>query len=386
MGIFGHHSLSLPNVTLSTESIPLPPEKAPGEMPLVAFSGGGKPPKIKGMRKKAAPTLSNYSSVNSGGRSPGPSKSSNSGGGSKGESSKSSFKPKTKTIIDEKERYHLINNQLDDVRSKLDAVSTAKDRAFGKDKIDAIKKEMSVYEEYIDTQKRYLDEIDNYLNSDKQSIITKYGAEFDQYGNILNYDKLVENAVNKYNELGSKEETAEQADKFWEEFEKDIKNYEESVKLAQDETQKLDEYIDKLHDSLLEMSEYAFEFNVKINDSELKYVEYLMGKVDDKARDSAQSLALIGKQMDLNAKKIQMTQNNLADILSIGANAYTYDEKGNLTGIDRTIGETLLNQLISGEITYQQLSDQMNLTQDEMDKLIDGVDTLISDTKTLQDN
>ena len=134
------------------------------------------------------------------------------------------------------------------------------------------------------------------------------------------------------------------------------------------------------------MSEYAFEFNVKINDSELKYVEYLMGKVDDKARDSAQSLALIGKQMDLNAKKIQMTQNNLADILSIGANAYTYDEKGNLTGIDRTIGETLLNQLISGEITYQQLSDQMNLTQDEMDKLIDGVDTLISDTKTLQDN
>ena len=245
---------------------------------------------------------------------------------------------------------------------------------------------MSEYEEYIDTQKRYLDEIDNYLNSDKQSIITKYGAEFDQYGNILNYDKLVENAVNKYNELGSKEETAEQADKFWEEFEKDIKNYEESVKLAQDETQKLDEYIDELHDSLLEMSEYAFEFNVKINDSELKYVEYLMGKVDDKARDSAQSLALIGKQMDLNAKKIQMTQNNLADILSIGANAYTYDEEGNLTGIDRSVGETLLNQLISGEITYQQLSDQMNLTQDEMDKLMDGVDTLISDTKTLQDN
>ena len=245
---------------------------------------------------------------------------------------------------------------------------------------------MSEYEEYIDTQKRYLDEIDNYLNSDKQSIITKYGAEFDQYGNILNYDKLVENAVNKYNELGSKEETTEQADKFWEEFEKDIKNYEESVKLAQDETKKLDEYIDELHDSLLEMSEYAFEFNVKINDSELKYVEYLMGKVDDKARDSAQSLALIGKQMDLNAKKIQMTQNNLADILSIGANAYTYDEEGNLTGIDRSVGETLLNQLISGEITYQQLSDQMNLTQDEMDKLMDGVDTLISDTKTLQDN
>lgn len=384
MGIFGHHSLSLPNVTLSTESIPLPPEKAPGDMPLVAFSGDGKPPKIKGMRKKATPTLSNYSSVNSGGRSPGSSKSSNNGGGGSG--SKSSFKPKTKTIIDEKERYHLINNQLDDVRSKLDAVSTAKDRAFGKDKIDAIRKEMSVYEEYIDTQKRYLDEINNYLNSDKQSIITKYGAEFDQYGNILNYDKLVENAVNKYNELGSKEETAEQADKFWEEFEKDIKNYEESVKLAQDETKKLDEYIDELHDSLLEMSEYAFEFNVKINDSELKYVEYLMGKVDDKARDSAQSLALIGKQMDLNAKKIQMTQNNLADILSIGANAYTYDEEGNLTGIDRTIGENLLNQLISGEITYQQLSDQMNLTQNEMDKLIDGVDTLISDTKTLQDN
>ena len=33
--------------------------------------------------------------------------------------------------------------------------------------------------------------------------------------------------------------------------------------------------------------------------------------------------------------------------------------------------ETLLNQLISGEITYQQLSDQMNLTEDEMDKLMD---------------
>lgn len=355
------------------------------EVPALSTDGGV--PQIKTITRTTngskGAALNNYSTKNAGGPSPSGKTSKSSGGGN---DSKKEFTPKTKELKEEKDRYYVITKQLDAISNNLDKVSRAKDRAFGRNKIDAVRNEMSVYEEYIDAQKRYLDEIDDYLNSDKQSVITKYGAEFDQYGNIVNYDKVLKDAVDKYNSLGSKEETAEQADKFWEEFEKDIKNYEESVKLAQDETKKLDEYIDELHDSLLEMSEYAFEFNVKINDSELKYVEYLMGKVDDKARDSAQSLALIGKQMDLNAKKIQMTQNNLADILSIGANAYTYDEEGNLTGIDRTVGETLLNQLISGEITYQQLSDQMNLTQDEMDKLMDGVDTLIDDTKTLQDN
>lgn len=357
------------------------------EVPALSTDGGV--PQIKTITRTTngskGAALNNYSTKNAGGPSPSGKTSKSSGGGG-GNDSKKEFTPKTKELKEEKDRYYVITKQLDAISNNLDKVSRAKDRAFGRNKIDAVRNEMSVYEDYIDAQKRYLDEIDDYLNSDKQSVITKYGAEFDQYGNIVNYDKVLKDAVDKYNDLGSKEETAEQADKFWEEFEKDIKNYEESVKLAQDETKKLDEYIDKLHDSLLEMSEYAFEFNVKINDSELKYVEYLMGKVDDKARDSAQSLALIGKQMDLNAKKIQMTQNNLADILSIGANAYTYDAEGNLTGIDRSVGETLLNQLISGEITYQQLSDQMNLTQDEMDKLMDGVDTLISDTKTLQDN
>ena len=62
--------IKLPNITYTTKSSPLPPSEAEGNMRLVSFSGDGKAPPIRGLRKKATGAQNNYSSSNKGGGAP----------------------------------------------------------------------------------------------------------------------------------------------------------------------------------------------------------------------------------------------------------------------------------------------------------------------------
>ena len=106
---------------------------------------------------------------------------------SKGSSSSSSKSKKSNTDI---ERYHTLNKQLESMTKDMDALANAKDRAFGKDKIDLMDQEIAKLNEIIEKNKEYAAELEKDLASDKNAVIG-LGAKIDENGAITNYEELV---------------------------------------------------------------------------------------------------------------------------------------------------------------------------------------------------
>ena len=91
------------------------------------------------------------------------------------------------------------------MKAEYDSISEAADRAFGKDKLKAIDSEISKTDELINKQKEYVDAIKANLPIDK-SVMDAYYADviggniqYDERGNISNYDAIQDAMFNKYN-------------------------------------------------------------------------------------------------------------------------------------------------------------------------------------------
>ena len=133
---------------------------------------------------------------------------------------------------------------------------------------------------------------------------------------------------------------SDQAEKEYNEFKKALERYESSQDLFQEAQKQWHEYRQKIFDAQLEKIEYKLEFRVDIDDEELKYLEYLLDRLDDAAYDTAESIANLGKQIDLANDKSQ---------------AYTQSVKELLDLISNGNGEDLYGKLLNGSLNYESL-------------------------------
>lgn len=134
-------------------------------------------------------------------------------GGGSGSGSDDSPEIEDEEIFDD--RYHDINNRLEEQEQLLDKIDTAKDRAFGvkklekyKEKIEAINKQQELYKEKLEKTEEYLKEDladlqENFsgvklnIDSDSKALLNYEDAE---KWAIEEYNKV----VRQYNALGSK--------------------------------------------------------------------------------------------------------------------------------------------------------------------------------------
>lgn len=235
---------------------------------------------------------------------------SKSNGGSTGKSGKSS-KKKTqdkKQSKDEVERYHVIGKQLDSMGKKLDDIAKKKDRAFGPSRLKYMDQEIAAMKEQIKLQEQYKKEVEANLVKDKAAI-EKYGAVFDADGNITNYEQIVENQLKEYNKAvdtfnKSKQEEAddealEKAEKKYDKFKEILEQYEETNELNVDVQADLTEFYNQVEDLELEKFTYEVEIKLEVDEDKLKYLDFLLDRVNDDAFAAAESMALLGKQTDL---------------------------------------------------------------------------------------
>lgn len=297
-------------------TIPGPPITTTGyvEVASISMDGNGEapgvsPPKFIG---KKAPSSTAKSGGGGGGKS--------GGGGSK---AKEPTKKETKNPTDEKDRYHVIKEQLDDLSQAYDRVNKAKDRAFGANKLAGIKAEQKILKEQIDAQDEYLRQIKEMGKYDVNNLqhgkekgfamdgewyatggLSYYGleAQLDENGVLTNYDQIVEAAVAKYNEAvayyngltGEQQEndkSLEFAEKQYSSFMDLLKQYEETNNLFQDETDKRQELINQWQDNNYEALSYEIELKLKINEDELKWLEYQLKKIGDDVYKTSEAIA-----------------------------------------------------------------------------------------------
>lgn len=243
------------------------------------------------------------------------------GGGGGGGGGKSQ-KKETKKLGDEKERYHKINAVIEDLTQSLDELSKAKDRAWGLEKLKYIDDEIAKTEELIAAQKTYINEIKSNLSSDKKAIAL-YGASFDTNGNISNYDEIITQQVSKYNEAvnafnkNQNEDAFEAAEKAYEEFKKVLDKYEETNNLLQEQQQALQDRILEELDKKLEKIKETVSMKISVREDDIEYLEYQLGKLDDIAFSTAQSLNLITTNVKALMDESDFYTKGIADILAL---------------------------------------------------------------------
>lgn len=303
-------------------------------------------------------------------------KSSGGGGGSK-----STSHADTKSFSD-KDRYHTIKNQIEDLSAGYDDINKAKDRAFGKERLKYMDQEIAKTDELIKAQKKYLSEIENYLPIDKEIMEKAYneyiggpGIEYDISGNISNFDEIQDAMFDKYNSMANTytDDSDEWKifEKKYELLEKYIEQYEETYDLLRDQKQELQDLINQKIDIGLEQVQYSVEVKLDIPDDKIKFLEYRLGRIDDDAFKSIEAVTLLTKKADEVYKKIQINKEALNDVLKLSL----------------SVGE--ITQLLAGDTSVLAgksfTEEQINAIKEYRDNLLDLNSELDDVRETIED-
>lgn len=250
-------------------------------------------------------------------------KPSSSGGGGGGSAPKHAEKKNDS----DKTRYHTLQNQLEDLKAEYDSISEAADRAFGKDKLKAIDSEISKTDELINKQKEYVDAIKANLPVDKAVMDAYYtdliggNIQYDERGNISNYDAIQDAMFNKYNQMTEMYDEDSQEwqvfEKKYEQLEKYIEQYEETYDLLRDEEEAYQDLLRQRIDLKLEKIQYSVEVQLEIPDNEIAVLEYKLGKIEDDAFKSAEAIGLLTREAEAVYDQIQINKQGLNDVLKL---------------------------------------------------------------------
>lgn len=311
------------------------------------------------------------------GRSGGGSKKSGGGGGSKAKE----IQHADKKSDSEKERYHTLKNQLEDLSAAYDRVSNAADRAFGKDKLKLIDGEIQATQDLIDKQKEYIKAITQNLPTDKAIMeayaqkVLGFGIQYDESGNIANYDALQDAMWAVYN---ARADAMDSSSTEWQVFEDEfeelqhwIEQYEETYDLLRDEEDKLQEYVDQQADLQLKKIQYAIELKLNVADDSLAVLNYQLDRLEDKAFSAAEAIALMGSKVDVLYDKVAADRE----------------------GLDRILGQQLssaeIRQIYEGDMSVLQgkhfTADQIDAIKEYRDDLLSLNEELLEIRRSVQD-
>lgn len=332
LGPFGSYQIPNlnPNITWHTETKKLDPTEIESSIPLVSFSGSGRPKEIKGLRKKATGSMNNYSSANKGGGSP----SGKSSGGKKSGGGKSSSPAKPKNYTkkeDVVDRYYEINDALEDISDTLEDTQKKSDRLYGKDKLNEMQKEIDLLKKQNDLLKEKRKQALEYLKIDKQLLTNnKYNIQFtfDEDGDITNYTKIMTDLYNElhkaeqeFNSLTTSEAQSDYQEKVIDpiqnkidELKSLIDQYNETNDLLMELDNELEDQLNEIQDKNYEKLSYTVEIKVEINDRALEELEFYLDAMSDDFYKMAESAALMKDQYPIfteNLKIYEDAYNNL---------------------------------------------------------------------------
>ena len=333
----------------------------------------------------------------------------------------------------DKQRYHTVTNQLEDLTDAYDKVSKAADRAFGKSRVKLLREQQAALKDLASTQQDYIDEIESYYKQDLDNLgqVSQYvgfNIEMDENGTITNFDAIQDKMYDMYNShINDKDEVIDMDEEAWKEYEEEwerimalIEQYEETQDKRKEALQQLQDYINEIYDLQLEEITYAVEVDIEASDDALEILDYLLNRIEDDAWKAAEAIAYMGEQaatmLDKNntynsairdilmnhtqdvkdsegriLQKAQLSQSDVEGFLAgdaaalekiMGLNgAFTTDEVDNLRDYHNSLIETNESLIELRETMHDKVLESFESFNEEMDKSIDKIDHLSNVTE-----
>lgn len=389
-------------------------------------------PKISSANKKGAGKITRTNlpggSNKSGGSGGGKGKKGGGGGGGGGTTpraqrftpsrqidAKGLIKDNRKKLKDEQERYHLINSELKMISKNLADIDQVKSRAFGKNKLNAMKAENKELTIQAKKQAELLAQAREYLKQDRKKV-EALGATIGNDGSITNYDALTQGWVKDYNkgikswakqqkqsiktydaavkaatdkfnasdrgdaakevydtEVEKAKQEKEARDNRIERFKKDldeeyeekkeaIEQYEETAEKERDEALKEQQIKDQIYDNELEIIQYEIQLKVDVSDASVKILEELFDQLGDDADKAADRIANLQKQTEQYVNQADYYREGIEKILRhAGAN------------------DDLVNNFLSGNLSQSDIEQlgALGLTEGDAEALKDYQEKLL---------
>lgn len=323
-----------------------------------------------------------------------------SGGGGGSSSPPKYNEEKHKNTNDEKERYHVIKNQLEDLSSQYENISKAKDKAFGATRLANLNKEISAQKKLTQANKEYLSEIEKYLAEDKAAV-RALGADIDANGTITNYDALVQKAVNDYNAAvdafnrattddEGAQKAFEAAQERYDQFMKTISQYEETQDLYKEQMQQILDDIMTEQSLLLEKTQLEVELKLNVSEDTLKYLEYMMDNIENKAYDCAEAFGYLNGMTQEYFKTAEALEGGLRSLFA--NQGLTDADFQKLIEGDTATYNKLMDMLSSGGtadlsdgLQQSEIDAAYGFTAEDVDTIRDYISQLIEANQNLQE-
>ena len=285
----------------------------------------------------------------------------NSGGGGYGSGAKEKNR-KTKDF--DPERYHLITRQLADITRRYDRLDKIKDKAFGKNKVDAIQAEIDVTNDLIKAQDQLIKEAEDYRNKDLQRL-KDLGISYtlDEHGNLENFEELQE----RYGRAAAEDSENETAKEQW----KAIQQYEETIDKLNEANEQMDDYIFQLQELQLEKITTAVDMKIDYDDKSLDLLQHYLDKIKDDIYATADAFQIVGAQIDTTIHQINSAYKGIENILK-----ELHDQNGNQLD-SMTIADFLA---LSPEER-----DKLLANSEDMEKIVDYIEQIIKFDEELEE-
>ena len=393
-GILGETSYDLPLPSLKTSTVITGSKTVSGDLGIPSLGVNKSAPEVKSVRKKAPADASNYSSRNKGGKSSSGKKSGGGkkGGGGSGSKADTSQKDLKKPLEDERDIYHDINIEIEQINRELERTQKTQDKLYGKQLLNSLNEQSQILENH----KAKLKEKQKIQQQDLKTQISTLkllGVTFDAYNNIANYmdilaqkqtniNKLTEEynkLVESYNKSTNKDtktainERIEAKSKEIQEAEDARKNLEDKIKNYDDLRETMEDLIDEIEDETQQQIEIAItkfrmqlEIRLELGEAERDWNEFkrkVLNHTD------------IIKDSDFS-KLFKDTQQSVEDLLS-------YFDAGTVTKLTEQLSDTKAEIEAIDKIGESAIYGA-NKTQ-AMEDLKSDLDALIGQLENIQD-
>lgn len=304
------------------------------------------------------------------------------GGGSKSKSKEDKLRAE-----DEIERYHEQNEVLDRVGEKLDMIDKLKERTYGKKHLAQLDAETEALKEQLAAQADLYNEANKWRASDQKELISLgVGVQFDEEGNISNYEEVMQALIEKQNANIERYNNSDQdegdklrldADKQWyEDAVQAIEDYEEAIRTGNEALIEMEEIRNQISELELEKITYKLEIETELNENDLELFEYYVDKWEEDLDKQDESFVKV-------TNSIVTYQDDLANLNDALANLNEQHQNGTINEADYVEGmqdirdqimETLENLNDAGEQLKEIYSNALELAREEIDKTTEAME------------
>lgn len=288
-------------------------------------------------------------------------------------------KKRLKSLQSEIDRYHEINEVIEDTNNLLDLYKKASDRAFGTNKLILYRKQVELINQNLENHKKKLAEAEGWYRVDRSSLLSQYGVVLDDQGRITNLQALQQQWIQKLAKVAgtsSSDTVQEQFDN----FKNAVSKYEESLNMIEslkqsiieDEWEKADAYLGDL--------EIRVDLDTSLADDKLEALKYQLDRLENRDFTEAQQIASLTLQMNPLLSQINTAESAVNEIIakiqSRGGEA-TQEEIEKL----RELRSTIISTSESLEELQQTVVEKIGQA---FDSWIDKMDTAIEKFEKLQ--